>query len=248
VFGLDTWLSSLGDGTSLLVVAGVALVLGLRHASDPDHLAAVTALIAGRKDGGVRGACRLGSAWGAGHATSLFALGLPIVLFKAYLPESIQRGAETAIGLVIVALAAWMLVRWRRGLFHVHVHAHDRGAHAHGHVHGDDEPHPHRGASARSPLQAYGIGVLHGIGGSAGVGVLLLASIHSHVVAVIALATFALFTGVSMTLLSAGFGLTLSRAPVRRWFHRIAPAVGSISLVFGVWYALGAQGVLPYYF
>ena len=80
MFGVDTWLSGLSDGGTLLVVAGVALLLGLRHATDPDHLAAVTTLIAG-KERGTRHALRLGCSWGAGHATSLFALGLPIVLF-----------------------------------------------------------------------------------------------------------------------------------------------------------------------
>ena len=81
-----------------------------------------------------------------------------------------------------------------------------------------------------------------------GVGVLLLASIHSHSVAVGALALFAFFTAVSMALLSTGFGMTLSSAPVRRSFNRIAPMLGFASLVFGVWYALGALEVTPYYF
>lgn len=246
MFGVDTWLSGLSDGGTLLVVAGVALLLGLRHATDPDHLAAVTTLIAG-KDRGTRHALRLGGSWGAGHATSLFALGLPIVLFKTYLPETLQEGAETTVGLLIVALAVWLLIRWRRGLFHVHLHAHDGRPHAHGHVHRGDG-HPHRTRRARTPLQAYLIGLLHGIGGSAGVGVLLLATIHSHAIAVVALGIFAFFTAVSMALLSAGFGATLSRPRVQRGFHRIAPVLGVASLAFGIWYALGAQGLAPYYF
>ena len=247
MFGLDHWLSSFSDGGTLLVVAGVALLLGLRHATDPDHLAAVTTLIAGRDRRGARHAFRLGASWGVGHATSLFALGLPIVLFKAYLPPAVERGAETLIGAVIVALAVWLLVRWRRGLFHVHLHAHDGRAHAHGHVH-ESDGHPHRTARARTPLQAYGIGLVHGIGGSAGVGILLLATIHSHAIAVVALGIFAFFTAVSMAILSAGFGLTLARPVVQRGFHRIAPVLGFASLAFGIWYALGAQGLAPYYF
>ncbi len=176
---------------------------------------------------------------------SLF--GLPIVLFKTYLPETLQEGAETTVGLLIVALAVWLLIRWRRGLFHMHLHAHDGRPHAHGHVHQGDG-HPHRTRRARTPLQAYLIGLLHGIGGSAGVGVLLLATIHSHAIAVVALGIFAFFTAVSMALLSAGFGATLSRPRVQRGFHRIAPVLGVASLAFGIWYALGAQGLAPYYF
>jgi ABC-type nickel/cobalt efflux system permease component RcnA len=247
MFGMDGWISGFSDGGTLLVVAGVALLLGLRHATDPDHLAAVTTLIAGTKERGVRSAVELGASWGVGHATSLFALGLPIVLFKAYLPDTVQEGFETAVGLLIVGLAAWLLVRWRRGLFHLHVHDHDGNVHAHGHTHGDGS-HPHRTRRARSPLQAFGIGLVHGIGGSAGVGVLLLATIHDHAIAVVALGIFAFFTAVSMTLLSAGFGATLSRPTVQRGLHRVAPALGVASLVFGVWYALGAQGLAPYYF
>jgi high-affinity nickel permease len=249
MFGLDDKIAGMSNGASLAIVIAVAVLLGLRHASDPDHLAAVTTLAASGRDR-VRGAALLGSAWGLGHATSLFALGVPIVLFKAYLPETAERIAETLIGLVIVALAIWLLVRWRRGLFHLHVHAHASSHHVHGHVHGSGEKGHAHGAPlrARSPLQAYAIGVLHGIGGSAGVGVLLLAAIHDHAVALVALALFAVCTAISMAALSTGFGLTLSSAPVRRSFARIAPVLGMISLLFGLWYALGAQGLAPYYF
>jgi len=226
MFGIDGALAGLSDGTTLLLVFAAAMLLGLRHASDPDHLAAVTTLVAGGRDGSGRRAARLGFTWGAGHATSLFAFGLPIVLWRAYLPEPVQSGAETLVGVLIMSLGAWLLVRWRRGAF----------APAHGH------------ARARTPVQAYAIGVVHGMGGSAGIGLLLLGSIRSHGLAVAALALFALCTALSMAILSTGLGLTLSREPARRSFQVLAPTLGLLSLAFGAWYALGAQGVLPYYF
>jgi ABC-type nickel/cobalt efflux system permease component RcnA len=245
VLGLDSWVAGFSDGTTLLVVALVALVLGLRHATDPDHLAAVTTLIAGTEERAARAAARLGLAWGAGHATSLFVFGVPIVLFKAYLPDRIEQGAETAVGVLIAALAVWLLVRWRRGLFHVHVHAHDR-VHAHGHMH-DGNRHPHRAVPARRPAQAFAIGVVHGMGGSAGVGVLLLASIHNHLLAVGALAIFAACTALSMAVLSTGFGRALGSTPIRASFDRLAPALALLSLAFGAWYALGALDLAPYF-
>jgi high-affinity nickel permease len=220
VFGLDDKIAGFSDGTTMLVVVGVAILLGLRHASDPDHLAAVTTLVASGKERASRSAARLGLVWGLGHATSLFVFGLPVVLYSAYLPESVQKGAETGVGFVIVALAVLLLVRWRRG-FHVH-------------------------RRARSGWQAYGIGVVHGMGGTAGIGLLLLASIPSHALAIAALALFAVCTAFSMSLLSTGWGKALDAAPVRRSFNRVAPGLGIASLAFGVWYALGAQGVLPY--
>jgi ABC-type nickel/cobalt efflux system permease component RcnA len=246
MFGLDDWIASFSDGATLALVAVVAIVLGLRHASDPDHLAAVSTLIAGARERAAGAAARLGLSWGLGHAVSLFAFGLPIVLFKAYLPEPVQRGAETSVGVLIAGLAVWLLVRWRRGLFHVHLHAHERGLHAHGHVH-DGDLHPHGSRPARTPLQALGIGLVHGMGGSAGVGVLLLATIHDRGLAVGALALFALCTAVSMAALSTGFGFSLGRAPVARTLQRLAPALALASLSFGVWYALGALEIAPYY-
>jgi len=240
MFGLDDFLASYSDGATLGLVIVVAILLGLRHATDPDHLAAVTTLIASTERR-ARNAARLGLAWGAGHALTLFLLGVPIVLYSAYLPEPVQQGAETAIGFLIAGLAVWLLVRWRRGAFHAHAHAHGRRSHTHLHSHGAV---PHEHPRSRTPLGAFAVGLLHGIGGSAGVGILLVSTIDSTELAVVALAFLAAFTAVSMTLLTTGFGLTLAN----RSIGRVAPALGMASLAFGLWYAMGAQNLLPYYF
>ena len=249
MFGLDHRIASFSNGTTMLVVIAVAILLGLRHASDPDHVAAVSTLVASGKERGARLAGVLGFSWGLGHATSLFAFGLPIVLFRAYLPEAVLTVAETLIGGLIIGLAVWLLVRWRRGVFHAHIHEHDANRHVHVHTHAPGRKHPHGNAiRTRSPLTAYGIGVVHGMGGSAGVGILLLASIQNHVLAVVSLAMFAFFTAVSMGLVSMGLGRTLSTSVVRRSFNRLAPLLGTASLAFGVWYVLGALSLAPYYF
>jgi len=225
MFGLDDWLVHFSDGTTLVIVVVVAILLGLRHASDPDHLAAVTTLVTN----GRGGATRLGLTWGLGHASSLVVLGVPIVLWKAYLPDRVEQSAEVTIGFVIVALALWLLVRLRRGAF------------AHGHAHLRVPP-------RRTPVQAYGIGLVHGIGGSGGVGVLLLAAIHSHAVALVALVLFAGCTAISMAILSTGFGYVLGRPRLQRAFGRVVPAFGAFGVCFGLWYVLGALTVVPYVF
>ena len=250
MFGLDEQIASLGNGGAALVVCAVAVLLGLRHATDPDHLTAVSTLIASDEERGARRAGRLGLGWGLGHATSLFAFGLPIVLFGAYLPERVQRGAELAIGVVIMALAVRLLLHWRSGRFHAHVHRHGAMEHRHLHAHSHDVEHDHRHPEllGRSAWQAYGIGLVHGMGGSAGVGVLLLAAIPDHALGVTALVLFALFTAVSMALASTTFGYALSRGPILRRFSALAPALGLTSFAFGAWYALGALGTVPYAF
>jgi hypothetical protein len=206
MLGLDEWIAQASDGTTL------AIVLGLRHASDPDHVAAVTTLVAA---GG--GAARLGLTWGAGHATSLLLLGTPIVLWKSYLPPLVEQGAEVAIGLVIAALALALLRRHRRPR-----------------------------VRTRTVRRAYAIGVVHGVGGTGGVGVLLLATIQSRPVAVAALALFSAGTALSMCALSGAYGAALDRSAVRTRLHRVAPALGAASLAFAVWYTLGALSLAPY--
>lgn len=251
MFGIDEQVTqALGGGATFAVVLAVALLLGLRHATDPDHLAAVSTLIATEPDRGRRRAARLGLAWGLGHATTLVLLGLPIVLFRGYLPGAARQAAEFLVGLMIVALAVRLLHRWRSGAFHVHEHRHGRTEHRHLHPHHSDHSHEHvhepERRLGRSAGQAYGIGFVHGIGGSAGVGVLLLAAIPDHVAAIVALLVFATAAAASMALLSWAFGYALTRGPVLRRVLAATPVIGAASLAFGAWYALGAIGVVPY--
>ena len=231
MFGLDDWIAGLSDGGSIAVVVAVAVLLGLRHATDPDHIAAVTTLVASGRERATGAAARLGAWWGAGHALTLVAFGIPILLADRYLPDVVQRGAETAVAALIVFLAVRLIVRWRHGAFAT------RSTHDGGHRH-----------PVRSPAGAFGIGLVHGMGGSAGVGVLLLAAIPSTPVAVASLFVLALFTAVSMTALTTGFGLTLGTRPVAAGMGVVAPALGAASLAFGLWYAAAAWSVAPYPF
>lgn len=247
MFGIDDFLASYTDGAAVWMVILVAVLLGLRHATDPDHLAAVTTLVAGTRDGATRAAAGLGVAWGLGHGATLFAFGVPILLLDKYLPERAQQAAETAIAFVIAYLAVRLVIRWRRGQFHVHEHQHEGGEHAHLHGHhaGEEHGHPHR---TRTKLGAFGIGLVHGMGGSAGVGILLVASIESQPLGIVALALLAIFTAVSMTILSTGFGAALSSRPVRESFGAVAPVFGFASLCFAFWYGAAAWALAPYPF
>jgi ABC-type nickel/cobalt efflux system permease component RcnA len=247
VFGLDDFIASYSDDASVWIVLLVAILLGLRHATDPDHVAAVTALVAGTPERAARRAGELGLAWGAGHALTLFAFGLPILVLDEYLPERAQQAAETLIAFVIAYLAVRLLVRWRRGAFHLHEHEHDGASHSHVHEHTSDTGHGHAHPT-RSRLGAFGIGLMHGLGGSAGVGILLVAAIESTSLSVAALALLAIFTGVSMTILSTGFGASLASRPAQASFELLAPALGLAGLAFAVWYGTAAWGLAPYPF
>ena len=221
MFGLDDHIASISNGGSILIVLLVALLLGLRHATDPDHIAAITTLVASGQEGARRRAAALGVFWGLGHALTFVVFGVPIVLFEAYLPENVQRGAETAVAALIVYLAVRLLVR--------HRHRHDHGRH-----------------QIRTPLAAFGIGLVHGMGGSAGVGVLLLAAIPSKPLAVASLVMLALFTAVSMTMVTTGFGATL--AARQGAVTAAVPVLGLLSLAFGFWYAAAVWSLMPYPF
>lgn len=224
MFGLDDLIAAHSDGAAAWMVVLVAVLLGLRHATDPDHLAAVTTLVAGTKERAATSAAGLGAAWGLGHAVTLFAFGIPILLLDRYLPALLQRAAETAIAFVIAYLAVRLVVRWRTGFFHSH---------------------PHR---VRTRLGAFGIGLVHGAGGSAGVGILLVASIQSQALSVFALALLAAFTAVSMTMLSTGFGAALASRPLQASFGTVAPAFGVASFAFALWYGAAAWALAPYPF
>ena len=158
--------------------------------------------------------------------------------------------AEVVIGCIIMLLAVRLLVRWRRGLYHVHSHAHDGGEeHRHVHSHADETSHVHaHRVPKRTRLSSYGVGLVHGIGGSGGLTLLLLSTISDKVQATGALLLFAAGTALSMALLSTAFGLVIAGGPIARNFERVAPVLGVLSMAFGAWYALGALGVVVYPF
>jgi ABC-type nickel/cobalt efflux system permease component RcnA len=245
---------SIGYYVSLMTPLLMAVLLGLRHATDPDHLTAVSTLLLSQKEGGARRAAVLGLAWGLGHATTLTAFGLPVILFSRLLTEPVQRAAEALVGALIILLAVRLLWRWKQGYFHVHPHRHGSVYHVHPHVHtrsNDEGDHPlqhahsHPDALGRSPAESFGIGLLHGVGGSAGAGVLLVGMTGGKIEGVVALLVFAGATAVSMSLLSIVVAHALARGAVRRRLHELVPILGTAGVLFGAWYSLAALRVWP---
>jgi high-affinity nickel permease len=237
---VDAWLEGLFSGAPLLVALGVALALGLRHASDPDHLVAVTSLVAA--DGGdTRAATRLGAWWGIGHGLTLLVLGLPLIFLKSELPAWLETGAERAIGIVILLLAARVVYKWVKGDYraaaHAHAHAAAGGEHARArHLRRGGGHHRHR--HVRSPRQAFGLGMLHGLAGTGAVVLLLIAALPTQVAAAAALAVFAPMSVVSMALLTGLFAWVLTRPIVEPVYRTVLiPALGLVAMMFGAWYA-----------
>jgi hypothetical protein len=187
VLGFDEKIAALASGKPAAALA-VGALLGLRHPLDPDHVAAVGAIARGARDR----AGRVGLAWGAGHASTVLALGVPVVVWRAALPEGPQRALEALIGVLVLALGLRLLLR------------------------GDGRrARVDRRAAPRSVRAAFVVGMTHGAAGSAGIGLLLLAAVPDRVVAVAALVVFATAATVAMTTLAAGLGRAVGRIPTR---------------------------------
>jgi high-affinity nickel permease len=234
---LDESLTGLIDGAPLIVALGIAFVLGLRHASDPDHLVAVTSLVAA-DDGDTRRATKLGAWWGLGHAAALLAIGIPLIVFKTELPAGLESAAEKAIGVVIVLLALRVIFKWVRGDFRASAHKHAGGEHdrrRHLRREGGGE---HRHTAVRSPAQAVGIGALHGLAGTGAVVLLLIAALPTQLEAALALAVFAPMSIVSMAACTAAFAWLLTRPIVEPVYRTVLiPGLGLFGVMFGLWYA-----------
>jgi ABC-type nickel/cobalt efflux system permease component RcnA len=230
---LDSLLTGLFDGAPLLVALGIAFLLGVRHASDPDHLVAVTSLVAA-ENGDTKKAARLGAWWGIGHASALMAIGVPLIVFKTELPASLESGAEKAIGALILVLAARVIYKWVRGDFRAGAHAHDGG---HGHRRHLRRGAGHRHAKVRTSGQAMSIGLLHGLAGTGAVVLLLIAALPNRLEAGLALAVFAPMSIVSMAALTAALAWVLTRPLIEPVYRSVLiPARGAFGIMFGAWY------------
>jgi hypothetical protein len=230
----DAWLHGLFAGAPFIAAIGIAALLGLRHASDPDHLVAVTSLVASDR-GGPRSAARLGAWWGLGHATMLLTIGLPLIAFKSELPQWLASGAEKAVGGVILLLAARVLVKWIRGDYRARRHGHAGCDGNHRHLQGPGPTHRHD--RVRTPRQAFAIGLLHGLAGTGAVVLLLIAALPGRLEAAAALAVFAPATVASMAACTTAFTWVLTRRPIEPVYRAVLiPAMALFGLSFGLWY------------
>jgi len=233
---LDHLIEGLFTGATLPVALLVAFLLGLRHASDPDHLVAVTSLVAA-EDGDTRKAAGLGAWWGVGHATSLLALGIPLIAFKAELPAWLESGAEKGIGIVILVLASRVIVKWARGDYRATAHDHEYGHSKRRHLRNGGS-HGHRHVRVRSRGQALSIGLLHGLAGTGAVVLLLIAALPTQFEAALALGVFAPMSVVSMAACTAAFAWILTRPLIEPVYRSVLiPALGLFGVLFGLSYA-----------
>jgi ABC-type nickel/cobalt efflux system permease component RcnA len=218
---------------NLLAAAGIGLLLGVRHAFEPDHLAAVSTL-ATRPGTRLWSAARVGLIWGLGHTVTVGTVVALIVVLGLRLPSSLWPIAELAVAGLLVLLGASVIWRYLRGRWHMHAHTHAHPAaapHLHLHSHAADtgHGHPHAAVDARRSL---GFGVAHGLVGSGAIAALLVAAVPdsmSRLVYFMAFSggTIAGMLGVSLTL-SVLMRFAADRGARWATFLHVGAAVGSV--------------------
>ncbi len=191
--------------------AALGLVLGLRHAMDPDHVAAVTAIAARHRS--PVAAVRVGAAWGLGHTVTLLGAGSAIVLLNLALPPRVGLALEFAVGIVLVVV----------GLLNINSPA--EHSHADGHDH------------APPSLRAFLVGLVHGLAGSAGVALLVLATVRQPLAACAYLLVFGLGTIAGMVLVTVAFAVPAAAfaGHVPGSWRALRVATGLVSAACGIY-------------
>ncbi len=205
---------------NLLALLTLGFFLGMRHATDPDHVAAVSTIVAREKS--LRAAAPIGLLWGVGHALTILLVGGAIVLFGVVIPPRLGLGMELSVGAMLVVLGASSLGGVLRDARRLAGHSH--GAH--------DHP-PHVGGPGLRPLL---VGIVHGLAGSAAVALLVLATVRDPRWAVAYLVLFGVGTIAGMLLITVALAVPL--VLTARRFVRVRHGLGFASAVLSV--ALGA--------
>ena len=234
----------IGLDSGAAAALALGFLLGLKHATDADHVVAVSTIV-----GEYRNAWRgiwVGGSWGLGHTTPLVILGTVMLLFKEAVMaqyESIAPALEFGVGVMLLFLGAQVFWNLTRGRLHLHEHAEEHEAHIHIHgTHskgeGDAEERPHGFFHFGKPffrVKSYTIGVVHGLAGSAAVMLALLPTLPSFWAGIGYLALFGVGTMLSMAmvtlLLGVPFAITGGHERVNRFVSAVA---GTASAVFGV--------------
>jgi ABC-type nickel/cobalt efflux system permease component RcnA len=217
---------------------GAGVVLGFRHAFEPDHMAAVTTL-AGRHSR-VRDAWWLSVNWTIGHTATITLAALLVIALGLRLPERLWPAGELAVSLLLVYLGASVIVRYALGRWHLHAHTHDgvRHVHLHSHRHGAAHDHAHPRADARWAL---GFGLMHGLAGSGAVLALLVATATTRTAQWVCLASFGCGTMLGMLVVSSSLWGLVRVASVRgtTWVAWLRLASAAASIVVGGMIATG---------
>ncbi|MCA1613264.1 MAG: hypothetical protein LC800_03715 [Acidobacteria bacterium] len=229
-----------------LTVLGLGLVFGLKHATEVDHVVAVSTIVSEHRS--VMRAALVGGLWGAGHTVSLVAVGVVVLALRVAIPEWIAGGLEFGVALMIIALGVAAVARALRGRADAHIHRHSHGAGPHVHLHfheseaahaGAAAPHTHTHAVSRIGFKPVLVGAMHGLAGSAALTLLVLTQIESPAVGLLYLALFGVGSVVGMLLMSGLVGLPFALASrrVTGVSYGLQTLAGGASIAFGLWYA-----------
>ncbi len=229
----------------------LGFLIGMQHAMEADHVAAVASLATQSRS--IGSTARQGAAWGAGHALTLFLFGGFVLAMDTLVPEHFAQGLELVVGFMLVLLGADVLRRLLRDRIHFHLHRHDSTVHFHAHSHAgggahEDDPHQHEHLQ-RFPLRAMLVGMMHGMAGSAALIILALNSVTSMAQGILYIALFGIGSILGMAILAAVISLPLRYSPRGlTWAHNgLKAAVGFITIGLGgkLIYELGiVQGLL----
>ena len=250
-----------------LGIALLGLLLGMRHATDPDHVIAVTAILS--REHRVTSAVRIGILWGFGHTLTVMLTGAAIIIFKIAIPARLELAMELAVAIALILLGSSaaarvtqrLLARVRKApadsgqlLSHAHFHAHGGTVHSHPHVHVGtrentrwDTHYDHRlpadqlpgSGSRRTFLRSFGMGLIHGLAGSAAIALLVLSAIPEPSWATLYLVIFCVGTTIGMGLITVAIATPLVFASRKVfWLHReLVTGSGLLSFGFGVFLA-----------
>ena len=224
---------------SLATALGLGLLLGLRHALDADHVAAVSTLVA-RERGLIR-SCLLGAFWGAGHTLALLGAGVAVIAFKVTITPGLEDALERMVGAVLILLGGHVLFRALGGLLvQGREHTHDGIAHRHPHLRlgSPGAAHVHL---LRLGGRPFVVGLLHGLAGSATLTLLVLGTIPSPIGALVYILVFGIGATAGMLLLSGLVGLPVALAMegARRIETAIQVLAGIGSAALGIWMLAG---------
>jgi sulfite exporter TauE/SafE len=223
------------SATSTFAILGFGFLLGLKHATEADHLAAVSTIVSERRS--LFGSAIIGGVWGLGHTISLFLAGVFVLLLKFQITERTEKFLECGVGVMLVLLGLNVLRKLLKG-GHLHFHAHEHGerVHVHPHIHEreKDEPHTHHGFSF-SP-RALIIGMVHGLAGSAALMLLIIPTIESQALGLLYIIVFGVGSIGGMMLMSflVGLPFRLTASRFNRFNHILQSIAGLVSIALGL--------------